>query len=84
MLSPWPSQSPRTENNLRNNSVYRTRTATLQRIVKMQNMSLRGNCPIDNTKKKEKKNPFYEEGIHLKKYGKYYPVKYVCQEETLE
>ena len=58
MLSPWPSQSPRTENNLRNNSVYRTRTATLQRIVKMQNMSLRGNCPIDNTKKKGKKESF--------------------------
>ena len=53
MLSPWPSSTPRVENNIRNNNKLWTRTAALQRLVKTQNMSLRGNCPLETGNRKK-------------------------------
>ena len=64
MLSPWPSITPRGNDN----GAVRTRSAALRRLVKAKSMSLRGYCPLQKKRGSgkeasgttfvRKKNPF--------------------------
>jgi len=74
MLSPWPSSTPRVENNIRNNNQLWTRTAALQRLVKTQNMSLRGHCPLE-TADSNKNDSKGKHGGHLRRRNPFDKVR---------